>query len=114
MLIRLRESYPVAQDNVVLSVVVGDGQKSYSEVLLDGRRLASGAELPTIDLGPGAALAGRRLRITSTVADTNPDTNHTSITYSLSGGVSDRTFALEHTVDLPGDTVDYDAIFRLL
>lgn len=114
MLIRLRESYAVANGDVAISVLIGDGQKGYTEVLVDGALRTSGADVRDYVLGKGTDLAGHRLRITSTVTDTNAQTNHTCVNYVLQGGVQDRTYQLEYTVQHDLDTVDYDAIFLLM
>jgi len=114
MLVRLRDSYVVAGGEVTLTVQIGEGQKGFVEVQLDGVTIGRGADIPKLSIGMGPALAGRRLRVTSTVADTSEATNHTSVTYILKGGQQERTYRSEQDVDAPGDTVDYDAIFRLL
>jgi hypothetical protein len=114
MLIRIRDSYIVAEGPVTLDVSLGEGQKGFIEVLLSGKVLASGTRIEGLELGDGQALAGQKLRITSTVTDTNPMTNRTSVTYRLSGGKSDRRYMSRHEVDSEGDTVDYDAIFLLI
>jgi hypothetical protein len=54
------------------------------------------------------------VRLRNSVADTSDKTNHTSVTYVLTGGQQDRTYTSEQAVDAPGGTVDYDAIFQLL
>ena len=114
MLIRLRDSYATADGPVTLDVISGDGQKAFIEVSLNGNVLTSGSTIESFPLGLGKAIAGQRLRITSTVADTNPHTNHTSMTYELSGGIRDSSWVSDHDVATDGDTMDYDAIFNLL
>jgi len=114
MLVRLRDSYVVAEGLVTLDVEVGEGQKSFVEVLLNGTPIASGAAIKALSVGQGSAIAGKKLRITTTVTDTNTNTNRTSVTYTLKGGKATQTFKSAHEVDSPGGTVDYDAIFRLL
>jgi hypothetical protein len=114
VLVRLRESYLVGESSVKLDVEIGDGQKAYVEVLLNGNLLASGNSIGGLDVGLGPALSGKKLRITATVTDTNANTNHTSVTYTLSGGAANQSFQSTHDVDSAGDTVDYDAIFLLL
>jgi hypothetical protein len=114
MLVRLRDAYVLADDDVKLDVTVGEGQKAFLEVLLNGRPIGHGADVKDLAVGKGSELAGSRLRITATVTDTNTDTNRTSVTYRLTGGRSTMVRTSEHTVDIDGDTVDYDAIFLLL
>lgn len=114
MLIRLKESYLVASGDVYLEVVVGQGQKGYVEVLLGGAFVTDGKEIRKHNLGKGTNLAGRKLRVTTTVADTNPNTNLTTVTYTLSGGKVNKTWESRHTVSAPGGSADYDAIFLLI
>jgi hypothetical protein len=114
MLVRLRESYLVADGPVTLTVDVGEGQKAFVEVMLAGAVIGSGSRIPELQVGHGPAIAGQKLRITSTVTDTNDKTNRTSVTYTLAGGKETRRFASAHEVDSEGDTVDYDAIFLLI
>lgn len=114
MLVRLRESYIVGDRTVILDVTIGNGQRGYIEVLLNGTLIASGPRISGLAVGADAAVARQKLRITATVTDTNVDTNHTSVTYTLSGGAATQKFQSTHDVDSAGDTVDYDAIFLLL
>lgn len=114
MLIRLREAYTLANERVRLDVVVGEGQRGFIEVRLDGTPLANGHEITGLEVGSAADLAGRKLRIIATVTDTNLSTNRTSVTYTLSGGARTQSWNVQHEVDSEGETVDYDAIFRLL
>lgn len=114
MLVRLRESYLLKAGPVTLDVDVGEGQRGYVEVQLNGRLIQSGPGISQLRLGDGSDLRGGRLRVTSTVTDTNPQTNRTNVTYRLSGGQRDTSYISSHEVDRPGGTVDYDAIFRLI
>jgi hypothetical protein len=114
MLVRLRDSYVLASGEVTLTVHIGEGQKGFVEVQVDGVTIGRGPDIPKLSIGIGPALAGRRLRVTSTVADTSDKTNRTSVTYILKGGQQEQTYKSEQDVDAPGGTVDYDAIFRLL
>ena len=111
MLVRLRESYLISTGPVTIDVTVGEGQKGFTEVLLNGATIASGSSIHALTV-PG--ISGQKLRVTSTVTDTNPATNNTSVTYTLSGGKETQTFTSAHAVGSAGDTVDYDAIFLLI
>jgi len=114
MLIRLRDSYVTATGPIHLDVTIGSGQKAYVEVSINGTPVDSGSQIVQRLLGGGAELAGKRLRVTSTVTDTNPNTNNTAVTYVLRGGQSNRQWISAHDVDVEGGTVDYDAIFVML
>ena len=114
MLVRLKDSYVVADAEVKLTVEIGEGQKGYVEVQLDGRTIGQGDGITDLPIGPGPELGGRKLRVTSTVTDTNDKTNHTSVMYTLKGGRQTQSYDSRYEVEAPGATVDYDAIFRLL
>jgi hypothetical protein len=114
MLVRLKDSYVVADDEVKLTVEIGEGQKGFVEVLLDGMPIGQGDGITDLPIGPGPKLGGRKLRVTSTVTDTNKDTNNTSVTYTLKGGRQTQSYHSRYEVEAPGGTVDYDAIFLLL
>ena len=114
MLVRLKDSYVVADDEVRLTVEIGQGQKGYVEVFLDGTRIGQGDGITDLLVGPGPKLGGQRLRVSSTVTDTNQNTNNTSVTYTLTGGRQTQSYDSRYEVEAPGETVDYDASFRLL
>lgn len=114
MFVRLKESYVVAEGPVTISVIIGEGQKGHTTVFLDASERTDGATIAGFPLGNGPDLEGREVRVSSVVTDTNPSTNHTSVTYTLSGGAAERTYKLEYTVSKPYETVGYYAKFRLL
>jgi hypothetical protein len=114
MLIRLRDSYLTANADVKLSVTIGEGQRGFIEVLMNGAVLASGNGITKLSIGAGPNVAGNRLRVSSTVTDTNEMTNRTSVMYELEGGARDQSWVSEHTIDADGGSVDYDASFLLI
>ncbi len=114
MAIRLRESYAVADQPIFLDVVSGEGQKPLISVDLDGSVLGEGQQFSRLALGDGAALRGKTLRVIGTVTVMNANSNHTIVTYTLTGGATDRTFVSSHEAASRGDTVDYDAKFSLI
>jgi hypothetical protein len=114
MLIRLRDSYLTADGDVKLTVTIGEGQRGFVEVLLNGAVLGSGSGITDLTIGAGPIVAGTRLRVTSTVTDTNEMTNRTSVTYELEGGARPQSWVSDHTLDADGGSVDYDASFLLI
>jgi hypothetical protein len=107
---RVHGEYQVGDGDVTLRIAVGDGQLGTSLVRLDDRDLASGS-LGMLLLGPGGALAGRRLRIATTVTDVQRLTNRTSVRYTLSGGPEEARFDAAAEVEHEGDSVHYSARF---
>lgn len=113
MLVRLVEDYEVADGDVTISVVVGQGQRGYTSVSHDGLELGHGPTITELAIGDGAVIRGTELRVSTTVTDTNPNTNLTSVTYTLKGGREDRTYRLMYEVEESG-TIRYYAKFALL
>lgn len=107
---RVQGEYQVGDGDVTLRIAVGEGQLGTSLVRLDGKELASGS-LGMLLLGPGPALAGRRIRVATTVTDVQRLTNRTSVRYVLSGGPEEAAFDAKAEVEKEGDTVHYTARF---
>ncbi len=59
------------------------------------------------DIGNGKDLDGKLMFITTAVADVQKETDKTSVTYQITGGVDPFTFTLEVPVDQPGGLVLY-------
>ncbi len=99
---------------VTLSVGIGDGQDGGTAVTLGGELVGSGAEIKNLRIGkPGQDLRDASIECTTTVKDINPSTNHTSVTYSLSGGKEDRDFTYDVTVSEAGGRAVYVVVFLL-
>jgi hypothetical protein len=109
---RLNRTYTVGRDPVVLRTIVGDGQFGSSVVALDGVEIASGA-IAMLQIGPGKDVKGKTLSVKTTVTDVMRSSNHTSMTYELSGGPSTDTHPAEAEVRKDGDSVLYLARFSL-
>lgn len=114
MIVRLNESYEAADDMVTITVEVGNGQKGHNTVYIDSDKRVSGSKITGEPLGNGAELRGKEIRVSSTVTDTNQNTNRTSVTYTLKGGKQDRVYALAYTVESERETVGYYAKFKVL
>jgi hypothetical protein len=106
--------YQVLDADVVLSIEIGDQQLGSSVVRLDGKVVGGPGEVTDLALGCGAQLAGRDLAVKTLVADVNENTNRTSVTYVLSGGVPHEPFIVRQQVPNNGDSATYRTTFRLL
>lgn len=104
----VKKDYPVTNRPVFFSVNIGEGQMGSSVAMLDNELLKVG-EIKNLNLGEGAALVGKTLRVKSLVSDTNDMTNRVSIGYRLTGGAEDWDGKVTETVEREGDSV----IFRL-
>ena len=110
----LRADYQVAAGPVELTIVIGDGQRGVSLVFLDAEELIVRPGEPGHYLvGSGPTVAGHTLSVESTVADVRAETNRTSITYVLSGGVAPQEFHQAAPAARAGAEVDYVATFDL-
>ncbi len=110
MAVDLDASYTVRNSQPVkLTVVIGDAQLGTSLVRIGTRQPLAVGQIKGLSLGKGSTLRGRTLFIKSVVTDVNDKTNHTSITYRLSGGVAPTSLGLEATVETEGDSIVYRA-----
>jgi hypothetical protein len=111
--VSLVTDYEVAAGDVKLSVVVGDAQIGSSIVKLGTKPLAQG-EIANLTIGSGPKVKNKPLFVKSVVTDVNDSTNHTSVTYRLTGGRVDQDFLSTATVDENGDSIIYRAKFNLI
>jgi len=112
---KIEKDYPVngGPGPILLSIVIGDGQIGASKVFLGNTRIAKGA-IQHLPIGVPDQLRGQTLGIRTNVLDANPQTNHTSVTFIVTGGA-----VVEHdtlTFDAPhdGDVIPYEAIFTFV
>ncbi|SRR5258705_13096272 len=97
---------------VMLSITIGEAQDGGSDVRFDGAKIGAGS----ITLLP-VGTAGQDLKLKSvdcmtTVRRINPTTGKTSVTYTLTGGVLERTFTYDDaTLNQVGDRAIYDVSF---
>ena len=92
---------------ISLSIVVGDAQIGSSYVQLDGDKKGEG-QISDLALGAGQEVKGKTLAVKSVVTDVNDATNNTSITYRVGGQELSQTA----TVDQEGDSVIYRATLQ--
>lgn len=103
-----------SEDTVTLKITIGHGQVGTTSVNLAEKELVSGHK-NTLELtipSTGEGLNGKTLYCSTIVADIRTETNETSITYELTGGVKPFKQALQESVDSHGDVVFYTATFR--
>jgi hypothetical protein len=103
--------YPVGTGTrVEVDVIYGDAQPGSTTTTWQGEvhRLPAGGG--SFDRG-GGAMQGSILFCKSSVKDENPATNHTCITYRLSGGPAPREYYYELTVPEQGAIAEYSINF---
>ena len=105
----ISESYKTAHGPVKLSIVIGDAQLGTSVIKLGLQELTRGPDITGFEIGQGPKLAGLVLSIKSVVTDVNDKTQHTSITYLLTGGEKPVSLQLSEAVKESGDSIIYRA-----
>ncbi|GAB4376167.1 MAG: hypothetical protein Kow0042_22210 [Calditrichia bacterium] len=109
----IKENYRVGSGDIFLTIYFGDAQFGSSAVVFDNEILGIG-EINQLKIGRGTEIIGKTLKIKSTVTDVNDKTNHTSITYKFTGGVSDQEFRFSEDVEEEGDSIIYRAEFTFV
>jgi hypothetical protein len=100
---------------VTLEVNAGaQGQTSNMTITLDNATIVKelAGDFAEKALGTNKQLNGKKLSIVATIADTSKETNLTSLTIRLKGGVSANDFPLSKTVNEEGDSEDYLCIIE--
>lgn len=101
------------EDSVTLKITIGHGQVGITSVNLGKERIESDHQ-NTLELkipGKGKDLKSKKLFCSTIVADVRTETNATSVTYELIGGVKPFKQTLQETVESEGDVVFYVATF---
>jgi hypothetical protein len=81
------KTYTVGTKDVILSVIVGEGQFGRHDIELAGDQLVRvTGDVIELRLGAGADLAGKKLRVRTLGADINTNTNRLTMSYELRGG----------------------------
>ncbi|MFC2142000.1 hypothetical protein ACFLR7_03600 [Acidobacteriota bacterium] len=109
----LESHYKIAEDDVYVTVVIGDGNVGNSTVKLDGTLLQMG-EIDHLKVGDGPELIGKVLSIRTRNTHTNNQTDWTSTSYFLEGGQEEKADTLKEQVENPGDTILYTAIYEFV
>jgi hypothetical protein len=105
----LTGAYRVADGDVRLRIVVGNGQFGWSTVLLGSQRIAEGRHVDAL-LGSGPELRGRVLLVTTDVRDVQPGTDHVSVAYRFTGGRQPKMWTLDEQLE-EGGSFQRQAVF---
>jgi len=108
--------YPVKPNTPVhLSIMIGDGQVGGSVVTFQGGQIGSGDAIKNLPIpkenDANKDLKDKSVSCITTVRRENPSSGHTSVTYSLQGGVEDDDFTYDATVSQVGDRAIYQVSF---
>jgi GTP cyclohydrolase III len=101
------------EEKVKLKITIGYGQIGTTSVNLGKNKIISDHEntLEETTLGSGKELVSKKLFCSTIVADVRTETNETSVTYELIGGVKPFKQTLQESVESEGDVVFYIATF---
>lgn len=99
--------------SVTLEVTYGDAQPGSTTTTWQGDVKSVPPGGRTYDKN-GGPLTGSILFCKSSVKDENPSTNHTCVTYRLSGGPAAREYYYELTVPDQGAIAEYSVNFVLV
>lgn len=105
-------TYTVGDGEVTLSVAIGDAQIGGSVVIIEGETVGRN-QIDDLVLGNGPDLRGKSVKIKTTVADVNDQSNRTSVTYKFSGGPSPLNTTVTSEVDNDGDSMVFNARFNM-
>jgi len=99
---------------ITLSVEIGEGQVGGTAVTWKNKIVGSGGDVTNLQIGKdNEDLRGTALDCTTTVKDVNPNTNNTSVTYTLKGGTQQRNYAYTAEVNVPEGRAIYSVTFVL-
>ncbi|MDO3627580.1 hypothetical protein [Mucilaginibacter sp. BT774] len=91
------------EDEVKLTVVIGNAQNGGSIVRFDGNpKIIAKGQVEGLALGQGGQLKGKKLLVTTNVLDHNPATMRITIKHQFENGTPPET-RLSDKVDNPGD-----------
>lgn len=111
--IAVEDEYQVADDQVRLSVLVGDRQYGSSMVFLDDELVANG-DIEEIPLGAGPEIAGRSVAVYTVVTDIRNKKNEMSVTWVLTGGAKRLTVERDATTSKGFGSQMFKAVFELI
>jgi hypothetical protein len=99
---------------LTLDITIGDAQAGGTSLIWQGRIIDFPPNaLPFPIAADGGTVRAQTLHCATRVRDVQPNTNHTSVTYTLRGGMADQAFPFEATVPADNDFATYvvDFIF---
>jgi hypothetical protein len=108
--ILVEEEYRVSDDEVRLSVLVGDRQYGTSMVFLDDELVANGV-IDSLPVGSGTALIGRTISIYTVVTDVRNKKTEMSVTWVLTGGPKQLSVEKEATTSKGFGSQMFKAVF---
>jgi len=97
---------------VTITVMIGEGQIGGGVVKIDGKQIGV-TPVSKLSLGTESDLKGKTILIKTIVADENPETNKTSVTYGFDQDGKQQQFVSKAEVDHDKDTIGYWAKFKL-
>lgn len=120
MINRVQQNYKLIDSNeVILSVVIGEEQAGLIVVFIgdnsndnDEWLTDERTKINNFSLGSASNLKSKVLKISTSVLDKNPNTNRTSVTYFLKGGISPLNVTSEVEVENDNGFALYDAWFK--
>jgi hypothetical protein len=95
---------------ITMTVSPGDnGQSAVSDANIDGTSLFKGTvgNITNFSLGTNASLEGKFLEVFTLITDTAQDTDLTSFSFSLQGGVAPYQYAMQKTLQSQGASIVY-------
>jgi hypothetical protein len=86
--------YPIRKNSrVTLTIDIGDGQAGGTAYTWEGVTVTGTPNFSKCPVNPeDASAVGTILHCTTKVVDIRPETNHTSVTYTLEGGAARASF----------------------
>ena len=111
---RLHTNYKVADDVVVITVVVGNGQMGNTLVAVDDRVLANTDDINELEIGTAADLKGKTLYVITTVSQTNVALPDAIVSYRMRGGAEPRDYVLDDDFGDGSVQVQFLATFDLV
>jgi hypothetical protein len=96
-----------------LTVTIGDVQAGGTAVMVDGQVVHASDNVKNLVLGKSKELRGKEVACTTTVQDINPNSNRTSVTYTLRFGDAVQEFPYQVTVSESGGRAVYLISFEL-
>jgi hypothetical protein len=112
MQIAVEDQYEIGEATELRVLVeVGNLQQGAVTVRLDRKKLAEGVNSVTVAFPPTRE---SDLIVTAAVNDTNPDTNHTNVTVTVTGGGRKESFVADYEVPRPGQLVRYRFVLALV
>ncbi len=111
--IAVEDEYAVSEDEVRLTVLVGDRQYGTSMVFLEDELVANG-DIDSLPLGKAPGLVGKAASIYTVVTDVRNKKNEMSVTWILTGGPKKLTVEREATTSKGFGSQMFKAVFEFV